>query len=84
MEDQMQVNVGTIDRVARTILGLALIAFAIPLGFPDTGWNWIGWIGFIPLLTAVVGYCPAYTVLGISSCPRPRTRGPDRTAIVQR
>jgi Protein of unknown function (DUF2892) len=53
------------------------------LGFPDTGWNWIGWIGFIPLLTAVVGYCPAYTVFGISSCPRPGTGGPDRTAIVQ-
>ena len=45
----MSVNVGTIDRVLRVVIGLALIAFAIPLGFPDTGWNWIGWIGVVPL-----------------------------------
>jgi apolipoprotein N-acyltransferase len=62
-------NVGMIDRVARTVVGLLLIAFAIPLGFPNTGWNWVGWIGVIPLLTAVFGYCPAYTLLGINTCP---------------
>lgn len=61
-------NVGVIDRIARLVLGLVLIAFAIPLGFPDTGWNWVGWIGVVPLLTAVFGYCPAYTALGISTC----------------
>jgi hypothetical protein len=65
----MKTNVGMIDRLARIVVGLALIAFAIPLGFPDTGWNWIGWIGVIPLITAVAGYCPAYTAFGISSCP---------------
>lgn len=70
MEGPMfKTNVGMIDRVARAVVGIALIAYAIPLGFPDTGWNWIGWIGVIPLITAVAGYCPAYTVFGISSCP---------------
>ena len=63
----MSVNVGTIDRALRVVIGLALIAFAIPLGFPDTGWNWIGWIGVLPLATAIVGSCPAYSVLGYST-----------------
>jgi hypothetical protein len=63
----MSVNVGTIDRVLRVVIGLALIAFAIPLGFPQTGWNWLGWIGVVPIITAVVGNCPAYSVLGFST-----------------
>jgi apolipoprotein N-acyltransferase len=62
-------NVGLIDRTLRIVVGLLLIAYAIPLGFPQTGWNWVGWIGFVPLLTALFGYCPAYTVLGITTCP---------------
>jgi hypothetical protein len=65
----MPVNMGALDRILRVIVGLALIAYAIPLGFPQTGWNWVGWIGVVPLLTAAVGFCPLYTVLGISTCP---------------
>ncbi len=63
----MSVNVGTIDRALRVAVGLALIAFAIPVGFPDIGWNWIGWIGVLPLATAIVGNCPAYSALGFST-----------------
>jgi hypothetical protein len=63
-------NVGTLDRVARIILGLVLIAYAIPIGFPHTGWNAVGWIGAIPLLTGAVGSCPLYSVIGISTCAR--------------
>ena len=63
----MTVNVGVMDRALRILIGLALIAFAIPLGFPNTGWNWIGWIGVVPIVTAVVGNCPAYSVFGFSS-----------------
>jgi hypothetical protein len=66
-ENIMSVNVGTIDRALRVVIGLALIAFAIPVGFPDTGWNWIGWIGVVPLATAIVGKCPAYSVFGFST-----------------
>ncbi|MES2194521.1 MAG: DUF2892 domain-containing protein [Pseudomonadota bacterium] len=62
-------NVGPIDRVARVVIGILLIAFAIPLGFPQTGWNWIGWIGIVPLATAVFGFCPAYALFGLSTCP---------------
>lgn len=63
----MMVNVGTIDRALRVVVGLALIAFALRLGFPDTGWNWIGWIGVVPLTTALIGNCPAYSVFGFST-----------------
>lgn len=65
----MSVNMGTVDRVARLILGIVLIAYAIPLGFSQTGWNWVGWIGVIPILTAIFGMCPLYSMLGISTCP---------------
>ena len=62
-------NVGSADRIARVLVGLLLIAFAIPIGFPHTtGWNWVGWIGVVPLLTGIFAYCPAYSVLGVSTC----------------
>lgn len=66
----MNRNVGSLDRVARIIVGLALIAYAIPLGFPTTGWNWVGWIGVVPLVTALVGVCPAYSLIGVNTCPK--------------
>ncbi len=65
----MTLNVGTIDRVFRVVLGAALITFALGYIFPATGWNWIGWVGVMPMLTAVFGSCPAYTMLGLSTCP---------------
>ncbi len=68
----MTPNVGPIDRAIRAIVGLLLIAYAIPIGFPETGWNWVGWIGIVPLLTAIVGFCPAYTVFGLSTCSTQR------------
>lgn len=64
----MTVNMGLIDRVARFAIGLVLIAYAIPIGFASTGWNWVGWIGVIPLATAIFGVCPLYSVIGVSTC----------------
>jgi hypothetical protein len=55
------------DRIAPTIVGLLLIAYAIPIGFHSTGWNCIGWIGIIPILT-VLGICPAYSLFRFSTC----------------
>jgi hypothetical protein len=60
----MTANVGTVDRVIRGLVGLFLIAMVF-VG-PQTPW---GWIGVIPLLTAIFGYCPAYSLLGFSTCP---------------
>ena len=65
----MSKNVGGIDKVLRIIVGLVLIAYAIPLGFSKTGWNWVGWIGVIPIVTALIGNCPLYSLLGVSTCP---------------
>ena len=57
-------NVGGIDRVLRIVLGLVLIALAAT----GTVGLW-GWIGVVPLLTGIFRFCPAYPLLGISTCP---------------
>lgn len=56
-------NVGTIDRVLRIVVGAGLIALVF-FG-PKTPW---GWIGVVPILTALIGWCPAYTLLGVKTC----------------
>ena len=58
----MAANVGTADRILRIIIGLILIALVF-VG-PRTAW---GWIGVIPLLTALVNFCPLYALLGIKT-----------------
>ncbi len=68
----MSTNVGTIDRVLRIVIGIALIAFALGFVAPSATYAWIGWIGVIPLLTALVGSCPLYSVVGLSTCPAKR------------
>jgi hypothetical protein len=60
----MKTNVGGIDRILRIVLGLALIAMTLT----GTIGVW-GWIGVVPIATAALGFCPLYTVLGLSTCP---------------
>ena len=57
-------NEGTIDRTLRVIAGAALVSLVF-VG-PETPW---GWIGLVPLVTGLVGNCPVYSLLGISTCP---------------
>lgn len=57
-------NVGTIDRILRVVVGLGLLSLVF-VG-PQTPW---GWIGLIPLITAAIGFCPAYRIFGIRTCP---------------
>lgn len=57
-------NEGSADRTVRAVLGVALLSLAF-VG-PQTPW---GYLGLIPLFTAIAGSCPLYTALGISSCP---------------
>jgi hypothetical protein len=59
----MSLNEGTIDRVLRVLVGLAVLSLAF-VG-PKSMW---GWVGLVPLLTGVVGFCPLYAVLGIRTC----------------
>jgi hypothetical protein len=67
----MTTNIGSIDRFLRIVVGLALIAAALGLFGPAYQSVW-GWIGVIPLLTAIVGWCPAYSILGIRTCKQAR------------
>lgn len=60
-------NVGSIDRVLRIVLGLALLA-----GFflnADATYRWAYLIGIVPLLTGLMGSCPLYSILGLNTCP---------------
>lgn len=57
----MKNNVGAIDRVIRVIVGLAIIAAGVIYH------SWWGAIGAIPILTAIVGWCPPYAMLGINT-----------------
>ena len=68
-------NVGSIDRIFRIVVGLVLLAMTplvggmigSPLGAPIGN---IAWIGIIPLFTALIGWCPLYSLIGLSTCPR--------------
>ena len=61
----MKKNVGSADRLIRIVVGAALIAWAL---FGGGSYSWIGWIGVVPLLTAGIGWCPAYMPFGIRTC----------------
>ena len=63
----MNKNIGTVDRIARILLGLVLIAYALKLGMPETGWNWVGWLGIIPIATALFNFCPLYALIGVNT-----------------
>ena len=63
----MKTNVGTVDRVIRIVLGLALL-----LLFAAGAIGAWGLVGLVPLATGVLGYCPLYQVLGIHTCARSR------------
>ena len=60
----MKTNVGGIDKILRIIAGIVLIALALTgvIGL------W-GYIGIIPLLTGLIGWCPLYLLLGLNTCP---------------
>ena len=59
----MNKNVGSVDRGLRIVAGLVLLSLTV-IG-PKTLW---GLIGIVPLLTALIGWCPAYTLFGIRTC----------------
>ena len=57
-------NIGGLDRTLRIVLGLALVLLAL------TGLIGLwGWIGVVPLATGLLRTCPAYSLLGLNTCP---------------
>jgi fatty acid desaturase len=67
----MKKNLGQVDKIARIVVGLLLIALTL-LG---TIGVW-GWIGVVPLVTGVMGTCPAYSLFGVSTCSLERKPQP--------
>lgn len=63
----MNKNEGSVDRAVRVVLGLVLLALVF-VG-PKT---MLGLIGIVPLATGLVGFCPLYKLLGMSTCPVPK------------
>jgi fatty acid desaturase len=64
-------NEHLIDRAIRVVLGLAILSLVF-VG-PQTLW---GLLGLVPLVTGLVGSCPVYTLLGLSTCPVERAPRP--------
>jgi hypothetical protein len=61
----MKKNVGSTERFIRIIAGAGILALAF-IG-PQTPW---GYLGVVPLLTGLIGWCPPYAILGISTCKK--------------
>lgn len=58
-------NIGKADRIVRIIVGLAVLSLIFLL---EGNARWFGLIGIVPILTAFIGWCPAYTIFGIKTC----------------
>lgn len=64
-------NEHVIDRIFRVVVGVALLSL-VWIG-PRTAW---GWVGLVPLLTGLIGSCPLYRLLGISTCSNGKRESP--------
>ncbi len=60
----MKPNIGSLDRLLRVLAGLAILGAGLYFK------SWWGLAGLVPLLTAAVRFCPAYPLLGLSTCRR--------------
>jgi hypothetical protein len=63
----MTKNVGGADKVARIVAGLVILGLGVAFQ------SWWGLVGLVPLATAFFGFCPAYTLIGCSSCKSDET-----------
>lgn len=59
----MRKNIGLLERLVRIIAGIAVLSLAFT--GPQSAW---AYLGIIPLLTGIAGWCPLYTLLGLSTC----------------
>ena len=64
VEMRMKPNMGAMDRVLRIVVGIALLSLVFVL---EGNARWLGLVGVVPLLTAVVRWCPAYSLFGIAT-----------------
>ena len=66
----MTINVGTVDRIARAILGIVLLYLAFASGALDGGvWKWVAALaGVVMLGTSALKFCPLYRIIGVRTC----------------
>lgn len=62
----MKANVGSVDRIVRIVVGIGLLSLFFIL---EGNMKYLGLIGIVPIGTALMGWCPLYSVLGLSTCP---------------
>ncbi|HFD79090.1 MAG TPA: DUF2892 domain-containing protein [Gammaproteobacteria bacterium] len=65
-------NVGGIDRALRIVVGGAVVALTFVGPYTDVLFPW-GLIGAVPLVTGLIGWCPAYSLFGLSTCKSCKT-----------
>lgn len=63
----MKANMGSTDRIIRFILGAVIIALGLYFK------SWLGVVGIVPFLTALINHCPAYNLIGISTNSKVKT-----------
>lgn len=63
----MNANVGTVDKIIRLVLAAALFSLFFILPGDQ---KWFGLVGFVPLLTGLINWCPLYMIFGINTCRR--------------
>lgn len=70
----MTLNEGTVDRVIRVAIAAVLFFLAFS-GVVTGAWVWVAGIaGAILVVTGAVGFCPLYALLGMNTCPAPKSR----------
>ena len=65
----MTCNVGGTERGIRIVVGIALIAAGALAGLPEAGMYAAYVVGAVALVTGAIGFCPAWMLLGINTCP---------------
>ncbi len=58
----MECNVGIMDKIIRTILGVLIVTSGLYFN------TWLGMIGMYPISTALLGVCLVYVPFRISTC----------------
>ncbi|ADH97968.1 YgaP family membrane protein [Salisediminibacterium selenitireducens] len=61
----MKANIGSTDRAIRIVIGITLLSLYF---FLEGGARWIGLVGFVPILTSFISFCPLYTLIGVNTC----------------
>ena len=64
----METNEHNLDRAVRVVGGLALMSLLV-VG-PVPGWGLAGLIGLVFVVTGLVGFCPLYKIVGMSTAPK--------------